>query len=182
FLPRPWQLANEFPQLRVTEVDLPEVIAEKQKRFARARLTLPPNLKMRSADLGTKPLSEVLGGEKADVILAEGLLPYFTLDVVQRIAAGVRQSLKAGGVFIADIMTKEIMAELGRGAARQAVALFRRNAGNWLGVLDEPSHAQRLFSAVGYSRVETHMIQELAERLPHLPKPANIVLFVLAYN
>jgi hypothetical protein len=31
FLPRAWQMAREFPQLRVTEIDLPEVIAEKQK-------------------------------------------------------------------------------------------------------------------------------------------------------
>jgi O-methyltransferase involved in polyketide biosynthesis len=183
FLPRPWQLANEFPHWQVTEVDLPEVIAEKQKRFAAAKLPLPPNLKMRSADLGVTPLAEVLEGEKADVISAEGLLGYFPLDKVQHIAANVRQSLKAGGVFIADMGSKETMAELGQGKGRQAIAIFRRNAGSWLGVVNDQAHAQELFKAVGYSHVETHRIPELAERLPHVPKPvANATLFVIAHN
>ncbi len=167
----------------MTEVDLPEVIAEKQRRFARAKLTLPPNLRMRSADLGAVPLAEVLAGERADVITAEGLLGYFPLEKVQFIAAGVRQSLKAGGVFIADIATKETIAELSTGKGVQALAIFRRNAGSWLGVLDDPAHAQRLFGAVGYSRVETYKMPELAERLPHVPKPvANATLFVIAHN
>ncbi len=183
FLPRAWQMASQFPQLRVTEIDLPEVMEEKQRRFSKARLVLPPNLRMLSADLGVTPLSEVLGGEKADVISAEGLLPYFTLDVVQQIGTGVRQSLKVGGIFIADILTKEAVHELGQGRARQAATLFRRNAGNWLGVVDDSAHAQELFKAVGYSRVETYRISELAERLAHLPKPvANATLFVVAHN
>lgn len=183
FLPRPWQLASEFPHWQVTEVDLPEVMAEKQKRFAAAKLPLPPNLKMRSADLGVTPLAEVLEGERADVISAEGLLGYFPLDKVQHIAASVRESLKEGGIFIADIASRETMAELGQGKGRQAIAIFRRNAGSWLGVVDDQAHAQVLFKAVGYSQVETHRIPELAERLPHVPKPvANATLFVIAHN
>jgi O-methyltransferase involved in polyketide biosynthesis len=183
FLPRAWQLATELPHLRVTEVDLPEVIAEKQKRFARAKLDLPPNLNMCGADLGTRPLSEVLAGEKADVISAEGLLPYFPLDVVQRIGAGVRQSLKEGGVFIADIMLKEAFIALTQGKGRQGVNIFRRNAGNWEGIVDDVDHARRLFEAVGYSRVEVRTVPEVAEQLPHLPKPiAVLAVIVMAYN
>jgi O-methyltransferase involved in polyketide biosynthesis len=183
FLPRAWQMASEFPALRVTEVDLPEVIAEKQKRFARAKLDLPPNLNMCGADLGTRPLSEVLAGEKADVISAEGLLPYFPLDVVQRIGAGVRQSLKEGGVFIADIMLKEAFIALTQGKGRQGVNIFRRNAGNWEGIVDDVDHARRLFEAVGYSRVEVRTVPEVAEQLPHLPKPiAVLAVIVMAYN
>jgi O-methyltransferase involved in polyketide biosynthesis len=159
------------------------VIAEKQKRFARAKLDLPPNLNMCGADLGTRPLSEVLAGEKADVISAEGLLPYFPLDVVQRIGAGVRQSLKEGGVFIADIMLKEAFIALTQGKGRQGVNIFRRNAGNWEGIVDDVDHARRLFEAVGYSRVEVRTVPEVAEQLPHLPKPiAVLAVIVMAYN
>ncbi|MDW8300754.1 MAG: class I SAM-dependent methyltransferase [Anaerolineae bacterium] len=184
FLPRPWQLAHEFPQLRVTEIDLPEVISEKQKRFVKAQLALPPNLKMCSADLGAKPLPEVLEGQKADVISAEGLLFYFTLDVVERIAAGVRQSLKPSGVFIADIMTKEAYLALTQSSKiRQAINIFRRNAGNWVGVVDDVEHARRLFKTVGYSDLEVHTVPEIAEHLPHVPKPlADVTRLVVARN
>ena len=183
FMPRPWQMAQEFPQLRVTEIDLPEVIAEKQKRFEKAKLPLPPNLRMLSADLGVKALAAILGGEKADVIAAEGLLGYFPLDQVKHIAVGVRQSLKDGGVFIADIATKETVEALNQGKGRQALSIFRRNAGSWLGVLNDQAHAQELFTALGYKRVETHRLPELAERLPHLPQPvANATLLIVAHN
>ncbi len=183
FLPRAWQLASEFPQLRVTEVDLPEVIAEKQRRFAQAKLAIPPNLRMLSADLGVTPLAKLLDGEKADVISAEGLLGYFPLEKVRYIAENVRLSLKAGGIFMADIASKETIKELDSGKGRQALAIFRRNAGSWVGVVDDQAHAQALFTEVGYSRVETHRLPELAERLPHVPKPvANATLFVVAHN
>ena len=183
FLPRAWQMAQEFPQLRVTEVDLPEVMAEKQKRFEKAKLPLPPNLRMLSADLGVKPLAEVLGGDRADVITAEGLLPYFELDKVQHIAAGVRQSLKDGGVFIADVLTKEAVHMLTHDRSRQAASIFRRNAGNWLGVVNDRTHAQDLFKAVGYTHVQTHTLPEIAERVAGMRKPvADIPLIVAAHN
>jgi O-methyltransferase involved in polyketide biosynthesis len=183
FLPRAWQMAHEFPQLRVTEIDLPDVIAEKQKRFEKAKLALPPNLRMLSADLGTKPLAEVLGGEKADVIAAEGLLFYFPLDKVQHIAVGVRQSLKEGGVFIADIGLKSTLQAVMQSKARQAFNIFRRNAGNWLGVLDDRAHAQDFFKAAGYTHVETHTLPELAERVTDMRKPvADLALLVVARN
>jgi O-methyltransferase involved in polyketide biosynthesis len=181
FLPRAWQMAQEFPQLRVTEIDLPEVIAEKQSRFEKAKLPLPPNLRMLSADLGVKPLAEVLSGERADVITAEGLLPYFELDKVQHIAAGVRQSLKDGGVFIADILTKEAVHMLTHDRSRQAASVFRRNAGNWLGVVDDPAHAQALFTAVGYEQVETRKLSEVAAQLADVRKPvADLTLLIVA--
>ena len=183
FLPRGWQLAQAFPQMQITEIDLPEVITEKQNRFQRAKLALPPNLKMLKADLGTTPLSEVLGNHKADVISAEGLLIYFPLDQIQQIATGVRHALKEGGIFIADMGTKETLHELGKGQARQAIGIFRRNAGNWVGVADDPAHAQELFKAAGYTQVETYKMPELAKRLPHVPKPvANATLLVVAHN
>jgi O-methyltransferase involved in polyketide biosynthesis len=183
FLPRAWQVAQEFPHLRVTEVDLPDVIAEKQKRFKKAKLALPPNLRMLSADLGVKPLAEILGGEKADVIAAEGLLPYFELDRVQYIAAGVRQSLKDDGVFIADILTKEAVHMLTHDRSRQAASIFRQNAGNWLGVVNDPAHAQAIFTAVGYARVETHKLSEVAAQLAEVRKPvADLTLLVVAHR
>jgi len=181
FLPRAWQMAQEFPHLRVTEVDLPDVIAEKRRRFERAKLPLLPNLQMLSADLGVKPLAEVLGGEKADVIAAEGLLPYFELDKVRYIAAGVRQSLKDDGVFIADILTKEVVHMLTHDRSRQAAGIFRRNVGKWLGVVNDRAHAEELFKAAGYAHVETYKLSEVVAPLADVRKPvADLTLLIVA--
>ncbi len=183
FLPRAWQMASQFPAMRVTEIDLPEVIEEKRRRFSKAKLALPPNLRMLSADLGVTPLSAVLGGEKADVISAEGLLMYLPLDRVQQVATGVRDSLKTGGVFVADLLTKEAAQEVMQSKARQAANLFRRNAGEWLGMVDNAAHAQALFSAAGYSSIEFHQVSAIAEALPELRKPiSDVTLIVVARN
>jgi O-methyltransferase involved in polyketide biosynthesis len=115
------------------------------------------------------------------VITAEGLLPYFELDKVQHIAAGVRQSLKDGGVFIADILVKETLQSLLQSNVRQGVSIFRRNAGNWLGIVDDPAHAQALFTAVGYEQVETRKLSEVAAQLADVRKPvADLTLLIVA--
>ncbi|MBO9309268.1 MAG: class I SAM-dependent methyltransferase [Chloroflexi bacterium] len=181
FLPRAWQMAHEFPHLRVTEVDLPDMIAEKRRRFERAKLPLPPNLQMLSTELCAKPLAEILGGEQADAISAEGLLPYFELDRVQHIAACVRQSLKDDGVFIADILTKEIVHMLTLGRSRQAAGIFRRNVGKWLGVVNDRAHAEELFKAAGYAHVETYKLSEVVAPLADVRKPvADLTLLIVA--
>lgn len=179
YVPRAWQVATEFPQLRVTEIDSPEVIAEKQRRFAAAKLALPPNLRMIGADLAVRPLAEVLEGEPADIIAAEGLLPYSPLDFIQHIAASVRQFLKPSGVFIADIITRENYRKLTQSKIRHAIDLFRRNVGEPLGLMHDYNQAYALFAAAGYSKVEIHQIPELAERLAHVPKPVAIITSIV---
>ncbi len=181
FLPRGLQLARLLPSLKVTEIDLPNVISDKQQRLQKARLAMPPNIHWLSADLGVTPLSRVLEGQKADVIAAEGLLGYFPLDQVQLIAARVRESLKPDGVFIADIGTQEGIKLLSQGKTRQAINIFRRNVGQWPGLVRDGQHAQDIFRAAGYRHVETHALSALVADLPHVPKPvADVTLFVIA--
>jgi len=179
FVPRAWQLASEFPHLRVTEVDWPEVIAEKQRRFAQANLALPPNLIMRSTNLGVKPLAEVLEGERADVIAAEGLLPYSSPSIIQRILTGAYHSLKPNGVFIGDVITRENYRAMTQSKIRHAIDLFRRNVGEPLGIMDDYDHVNRFFISAGYSEVEVHQIPDLIARLPHVPKPVAIITSIV---
>ena len=181
FLPRGLQLARQFPSLTVIEIDLPNVISDKQQRLQKARLAVPPNIRWLSADLGATPLKEVLEGQQADVIAAEGLLGYFPLDQVQLIAARIRESLKPDGVFIADIGTEEGVKLLSQGKARQAINVFRRNVGQWPGLVRDGQHAHGIFTAAGYRSVETYALSALVAKLPRVPKPvADVTLFVVA--
>jgi len=49
--------------LQVIEIDLPDVIQEKQKRLEKGGISIPPNILWKSADLGVQPLNAVLEGQ-----------------------------------------------------------------------------------------------------------------------
>ena len=103
FSPRGILLAKEIPDLTVIEIDLPDVVEEKQKRLERGEIQIPPNISWKSADLGVEPLDQVLDQQQVDVVSAEGLMPYFEYADITRIARQIYQSLKPGGALIADL-------------------------------------------------------------------------------
>ncbi|MCS6872713.1 MAG: hypothetical protein NZ571_14800, partial [Anaerolineae bacterium] len=95
------------------------------------------------------------------------------------IAVNVRECLKADGVFIADIITKESYRAMTQSKIRHAIDIFRRNVGEPLGLMDDFDHARKLFASAGYSKVEIQQIPELAERLPHVPKPVAVITSIV---
>ncbi|HEX2908369.1 MAG TPA: class I SAM-dependent methyltransferase, partial [Phototrophicaceae bacterium] len=66
FSPRGLHMAREYPQARVIEIDLPDVVAEKKLRLKRGRIPLPDNLSWIEADLGKVNLQDVLDGQQVD--------------------------------------------------------------------------------------------------------------------
>ncbi len=176
FSPRSLQLARDLPNVQVIEIDLPDVIEEKYKRLSRvAGLELPSNLTSRTADLGVTPLTEVLKGQKVDVVSAEGLLPYFTFEEITRIAREIRDSLKPGGVFIADL---GYITPQGAQQAGSVVSLFRRQTRTSPGSVQDKETAIKLFKDAGYSEVKLYHMPEVAEMFD-LPRPAPDVLFFM---
>jgi O-methyltransferase involved in polyketide biosynthesis len=125
FSPRGIQLANAYPDIQVIEIDLPDVVRDKQLRLKNARnITVPRNISWKSADPGVTPLSEVLDGQLVDFVVAEGLAAYFTPADNQRIAWQIRQSLRPGGKYLCDIPWEQ-----GMKYARNATRFFSRQAG-----------------------------------------------------
>ncbi len=179
FLPRGLQLARKFPTLRVTEIDLPEVMAEKRSRIQRAGLAVPGNITWLSADLAIQTLGSLLGEEKVDIIAAQGLLSYLALPHVSHVIASVRAVLRPGGLFVADITHEAGVRVTSEGKAKTAISMFQRNAGKWLGTVRDEQHARDLFMAEGFSSVEVHPIKPLAEALPNVPKPVYNIVFVV---
>lgn len=75
------------PSLRVFEVDHPDTQAVKRERLAAAKIAIPPNVALLSADLAREPLREALENGGADFGSAAfvswlGVVPYLTLDAI----------------------------------------------------------------------------------------------------
>lgn len=159
--PRGLRMAQALPEATFIEVDLPDVVAEKQKRIQAPRdLTVPPNLKWITADLAVTPFSEVMDGRKAHVICAEGLVGYLRHPQIVTLSRSVRETLHPGGAFITDLGL-----QAGVKAIKQAASMFSRQAGNWYGTVDDIDHGKRLMHEAGFEDVKAYLPSELVETL-----------------
>ena len=175
FAPRGLTLATAMPDLQVIEIDLPDVIEEKQRRLAKGHIPIPPNLTWKAADLGVQPLQEILDGQQVDVVTAEGLMPYFEHADITRIANYIYHSLKPGGVLIADLGYTD---KQGIQEAGQLVKIFRRYTSSAPGYVSDEETAYKLFRDAGYERVDLYRIPQTAEMFD-LPRPVSDVLFFM---
>ncbi len=173
FSPRGMEFASERPGIQYIEVDLPDVVEEKQKRLEKAEITPPPNLSWLAADLGVTPLAEVLGERKVDVVLAEGLMAYFPHSEVIRIAAHIREVLVPGGSLLCTVPWREGMQHL-----RMAVRFFRRLAGQHRGIVEDENQARELFESAGYTDVSVYQVSQLAESMG-IPTPLTDFAFLV---
>ncbi len=180
FSPRGLHLARLMPHALVIEIDLPDVIEEKQKRLSQiAGFTPPSNLLWRSADLGITPLAEVLEGEPADVVTAEGLLPYFPLDEITNIGKSVRASLKPNGKFIADI---GYTTPQGAQQAGQIMKMFSRQTRTNPGSVTDPEIARQAFVDAEFSQVQMYSMPEVAEMYSLLQPAPDVLLFMVGHK
>ncbi|NWG15844.1 MAG: class I SAM-dependent methyltransferase [Chloroflexi bacterium] len=160
--PRGLYMAREFPNVQIIEIDLPDVVRDKQQRLQQARsLTLPPNIRWMAADLGVQSLDEILEKQQVDIVVAEGLTPYFSNAEVIRMLQRIKNSLKPGGSLVCDLPWDE-----GPGGEGQQVAgLFSRQAGLYKCKLKNEAEARQLLADAGYEFIELHRPAQMAETL-----------------
>lgn len=172
--PRGLHLARDLPNAKIIEIDLPDVIFDKQSRLkgsAWKRLDIPTNIEWRGADLGVVSLESVLKGQKVDIVVAEGLMSYFPHDEMRRIARQVYDNLLPGGAYICDIAWKS-----GIFAASEASRLFSRQAGEFAGMVDTLEESAQVLTDAGYRSAEAFRPSVMAEELQtkyNLPLPIN---------
>lgn len=164
--PRGLRLAREMPHATVIEVDLPDVIAEKQRRIKRGRdLEIPPNLEWLAGDLATTPLTELMGDRRAHAISAEGLVGYLRHPHIITLSKSLRECLHPGGVFITDLGLREGVQQI-----EEVARFFSRQAGSWYGTADDIDQAQQLMYDSGFSKVEAYLPNDLTDKID-LPEP-----------
>ena len=154
FSPRGVQIARELPSLKVIEVDLPEVLAEKQHRLKTGRrVVIPPNIEWRAGDLAKTSLIEVLGGQKADMVVTEGMLPYFNREDCLKIIRQAYQSLKPGGQSLCDILYRQEMEEINR---LGVFSHYRQQAGSVKFHATGDDDIHKLYQEAGYASAKIY--------------------------
>lgn len=182
FSGRALNLAQRFPQTKVVEIDLLSVVVAKQKRLRQLLGDrLPTNLYWLSADLGVTELPRLLGEQSIDIVISEGVLPYFTPAEITRIAASVRACLVPQGVFLTDILSSNGWKGV-ENKAGLAAWLLRRQVGRFKGAMSDSEGVRQLFERAGYADAGVHSLKALAGEYMPDREVADTSFLVAAYN
>jgi len=170
FSPRAFNLAKKYPHIKVIEVDQPGVIAIKQERLRRMwGDVLPKNIFWLSADLAATKLSDLVGERAIDIVISEGVLPYFAPSEITRIAASVRASLVPNGIMITDIVSSTGW-------------LLKRQVGQFKGAMPSAEKTQELFLKAGYSFIAISSLKKMSQDYSLVDEVADTSFLVAAHN
>ena len=182
FSPRGLHMAQRYPAAKVIEVDLPEVVVEKQRRLEKGKIAIPPNLTWIGTDLGKTNLSEVLEGRKADLITSEGLTLYLTPIENARLFKQISSSLKPEGVMMVEIYFKDKLQHLRQNPNVNSVASFIfRMVGSVPGLMANMDAATNLMTEAGLAEVVEHPVTAMMEAMGQ-PKPLDVISIVVAHK
>ena len=114
--PRGWRYRQKFPNLVYIEADLPDMAAAKRQALSQIEKPAP---RIEAVDLfgdGFQQLLDTLDSKKPLIIISEGLVNYFTKDMLNdlwtRLATGLKRF--PTGVYLTDIYPEPITRRLGR--------------------------------------------------------------------
>jgi hypothetical protein len=164
-----WQ-AEEMPDLQCLEIDLPAIIQDKRIRLQ--SIDLPPNFTMLEADLSQVRLHEVLGEQRASVIMVPG--SYVNHDDYRDLLGYLRHVLTPTGKVISTFADARGVENL-----RANSALFARFGGNISGFVHEDQDIYRIFEQANYQILNIMKLSEIAVKL-RKPLPADIEILVIS--
>lgn len=182
FSGRGLKLAQALPNTQIIEIDLPDVVAAKQARVRRmVGGQVPKNLSWIAADLSSVTIPDMLGVGSVDLLLCEGMLPYFTPREIGAIAAAARTSLARFGVLIADAVRAQGWQAV-ENATKIGTWIFHRQAGKFTGKFENGDDLRGLIEQAGYAEVSAYHLRALAQEfLPGKPV-ADVSFVVVARN
>jgi O-methyltransferase involved in polyketide biosynthesis len=182
FSPRAFNLAKKYPHIKVIEVDQPGVIAIKQERLRRMwGDVLPKNIFWLSADLAATKLSDLVGERAIDIVISEGVLPYFAPSEITRIAASVRASLVPNGIMITDIVSSTGWKVVEKKSGL-AAWLLKRQVGQFKGAMPSAEKTQELFLKAGYSFIAISSLKKMSQDYSLVDEVADTSFLVAAHN
>ncbi len=152
--PRGWRYRQKFPNLTYIEADLPEMAAA--KRLALSQIETPAP-RIEAVDLfgeGFQHLLETLDPQKPLVIISEGLVNYFTKDMLHdlwtRLATGLKRF--SVGVYLTDIYPEPITRRLGRLIWNSSKILKVMSRSAFAFHFISPTEATNAMQAAGFSQ------------------------------
>lgn len=166
-------LAEDLSRHRILEIDMPEVIHDKQQRLHNAHdLTVPANLEFEAADLTKEDLGIVLRRRKMDVVLMNGA--YLRPEHFVIALKYVMEHLAEDGAIVCTFPWQdgiEQVQNLGR--------IFRSQVGNAPGIVGSDDEIRTLFSHANLNAAGVCHLTDIAEQLDH-PLPINIEVIAVA--
>lgn len=179
FSPRALRLAKEHPQVKVIEIDLPEILAEKRSRLNKANIELPPNLTWIEADLGSTNISDLLDGRKANIITSEGLTLYLTPAELERLFSQARDSLVDGGLIIAEVYYETKLTMIRQNPqTNSAMSMVLRQIGRTPGILYDAQVAKGLFERSGLAVMKEYPLVDLMAELKEISTVDVVSIYV----
>jgi methyltransferase (TIGR00027 family) len=104
-----WRTSRLYPHIRISEVDHPATQAVKARAVGRTQV-FPP---FHPLDLGSASIASVLDRQPPSVVVAEGLLMYFTEQQVATILRDMAAAVTPGSRVIFTCMTSDRGGRLG---------------------------------------------------------------------
>jgi cyclopropane fatty-acyl-phospholipid synthase-like methyltransferase len=158
-------LAQQYTALRVTVLDLPEVVAIAQELIAQAGLS--GRVRVRAGDATQADY----GKEQYDAVLFSGVLHQMSTPTIQRMLAGAYRALVGGGrVFVSDVMLEETKTQPAFAALFSLQMLLTTHEGgvfsaeectNWLKEVGFAEiELQRLPPPLPYTVVTAHKLED----------------------
>lgn len=182
FSARGYLLATKYPQAKVIEVDQPGVIHTKQDRLRRfLGDKVPSNLYWLSADLAATRLSDVVGEHAIDMVISEGVLPYFSPAEIIQIVSAVRASLMPNGILITDIVSGVGWAGV-EAKSQFATWLLKRQVGQFKGAMHSADGTRNLFRQAGYPFTAVASLKAMAREYSMDVDVADVSYLVAAHN
>lgn len=157
------ELAQKMPRAVFVDLDLPEVMRTRLSRLQKANLALSPNIKSMEANLNQTPLGEMLENQPIDVVNFTGA--YFTPDQLQMTLRYLHSLLGPGGAAVCYLPWMPGVNEI-----KFAARFFKKQVGEYPGMMHSAEQIHQLFSAAGYRDVTIFYPTTLAEEL-RLPTP-----------
>lgn len=163
-------LAEEFPQARFIEMDQPRTAQDKLRRLH--ALELPRNWEIRSYDLTRTPLHKALGRTQPNILLAQPA--YVRKQDYLQLLHYLRQVLAPTSAVIAAFPYAPGIENMARDSL-----MFRRLAGNPIGMVRHTDEIQHTFESARYQNVRLFWLSEMAEQQGK-PVPADIEVIAVA--
>lgn len=169
-------IAQERPDVRVIEIDTPEVIQKRKTRLRHAPdIIIPDNIETYKADLATVPLSDVLGDIRPDVMDITG--GYFTHAELTQVVRYFAEVMSDEGACVCYLPWFDGIEQI-KGAAR----FFKSQIGDYPGMVGHVDTAKRIFTDAGYQTVEVLFPSQFGAELGLETPMMDIEILVIAYK
>lgn len=169
-------IAQERPDIRVIEIDTPEVIKKRKTRLRQVPdIIIPDNLETHKAELSITPLTDILGDLRPDVMDITG--GYFTHAELTQVTRYLASVMSDEGACVCYLPWFDGIEQV-KGAAR----FFKSQIGDYPGVVGSEETARRIFLGAGYQTAEVLFPSRYGVELGLETPIMDIEILVIAYK